>query len=98
MRWLWEFSEVLCNLVAGAVFLYHCNVEFRAIAFDGGASVARVFPTDMSAEHDPDAALMLRVKQGDSGAFTQLVDKYKQPVMNLAYRMLRDATEAEDLA
>jgi RNA polymerase sigma-70 factor (ECF subfamily) len=26
------------------------------------------------------------------------VDKYKQPVMNVAYRMLRDATEAEDLA
>ena len=52
----------------------------------------------MSAEHDPDAALMLRVKQGDAGAFTELVDKYKQPVMNVVYRMLRDATEAEDLA
>jgi RNA polymerase sigma-70 factor (ECF subfamily) len=52
----------------------------------------------MSAELDPDAALMLRVKQGDMAAFTELVDKYKQPVLNLAYRMLRDATEAEDLA
>src|SRR5436190_2469268 len=52
----------------------------------------------MAAEHDPDAALMLRVKQGDSGAFTELVDKYKQPVMNVVYRMLRDTTEAEDLA
>ncbi len=52
----------------------------------------------MSAAPDPDAALMLRVKQGDTGAFAELVDKYKQPVMNLAYRMLRDATEAEDLA
>src|SRR5947199_1976751 len=52
----------------------------------------------MSAEQDPDAALMLRVKQGDGDAFAQLVDKYKQPVMNLVYRMLRDATEAEDLA
>jgi len=40
----------------------------------------------------------LRVKQGDMGAFAELVDKYKQPVMNLAYWMLRDATEAEDLA
>jgi RNA polymerase sigma-70 factor (ECF subfamily) len=27
-----------------------------------------------------------------------LVDKYKQPVINLLYRTLRDATEAEDLA
>jgi RNA polymerase sigma-70 factor, ECF subfamily len=52
----------------------------------------------MSAELDPDAALMLRVKQGDTAAFAELVDKYKQPVLNVAYRMLRDATEAEDLA
>jgi RNA polymerase sigma-70 factor (ECF subfamily) len=47
---------------------------------------------------DPDAALMLRVKQGDAVAFTELVEKYKQPVINLIYRTLRDATEAEDLA
>jgi RNA polymerase sigma-70 factor (ECF subfamily) len=52
----------------------------------------------MAAELDPDAALMLRVKQGDGGAFVELVDRYKQPVMNLVYRMLRDATEAEDVA
>src|SRR2546421_12037362 len=52
----------------------------------------------MPAELDPDAALMLRVKQGDSDAFAELVDKYKQPVMNVVYRMLRDPTEAEDLA
>jgi len=47
---------------------------------------------------DTDAALMLRVKQGDGAAFAELVDKYKQPVMNFAWRMLRDATEAEDMA
>lgn len=41
---------------------------------------------------------MLRVKQGDAEAFTILVEKYKQPVMNLVYRTLRDETEAEDLA
>ena len=52
----------------------------------------------MAAEPDPDAALMLRVKQGDTAAFAEQVDKYKQPVMSVAYRMLRDATEAEDLA
>jgi RNA polymerase sigma-70 factor (ECF subfamily) len=52
----------------------------------------------MSATADPDAALMLRVKQGDTAAFAELVDKYKQPVMNVAYRMLHDAMEAEDLA
>jgi RNA polymerase sigma-70 factor (ECF subfamily) len=52
----------------------------------------------MPAEHDPDAALMLRVRQGDSHAFAELVDKYKQPVINVAARMLRDPVEAEDLA
>ena len=52
----------------------------------------------MSVELDPDAALMLRVKQGDTGAFEQLVNKYKQPVLNVVYRMLHDATEAEDVA
>jgi RNA polymerase sigma-70 factor, ECF subfamily len=52
----------------------------------------------MSAIVDPDAALMLRVKQGDMVAFEELVEKYKQPVINLLYRTLPDATEAEDLA
>jgi RNA polymerase sigma-70 factor (ECF subfamily) len=52
----------------------------------------------MPTDPDPDAALMLRVKRGDDAAFEELVDKYKQPVMNLVYRILRDATEAEDLA
>ena len=47
---------------------------------------------------DPDAALMLRVKRGDRVAFTELVEKYKQPVMNFVCRSLRDETEAEDLA
>ena len=46
---------------------------------------------------DPDAALMLRVKQGDRAAFEELVEKYRQPVMNLVYRTLPDAIEAQDL-
>ena len=52
----------------------------------------------MPNEPEQDAALMLRVKRGDTVAFAELVDRYKQPVMNLAYRMLHDLTEAEDLA
>jgi RNA polymerase sigma-70 factor (ECF subfamily) len=47
---------------------------------------------------DPDAALMLRVKGGDMDAFEALVEKYKQPVINVMYRMIRDLDEAEDLA
>src|SRR3990172_557932 len=52
----------------------------------------------MPANLDPDAALMLRVKQGDRAAFATLVEKYQQPVMNFIRRTLRDETEAEDLA
>jgi RNA polymerase sigma-70 factor, ECF subfamily len=52
----------------------------------------------MATEIDPDAVLMLRVKRGDREAFEGLVNRYKQPVLNVAYRMLGDATEAEDLA
>lgn len=52
----------------------------------------------MPSNPDPDAVLMLRVKHGDRAAFAELVEKYKQPVMNLVYRTLHDETEAEDLA
>ncbi|MFM1770640.1 MAG: hypothetical protein RJA22_3169 [Verrucomicrobiota bacterium] len=41
---------------------------------------------------------MLRVKAGDFDAFEELVDRYKQAVVNVAYRTVGDATEAEDLA
>jgi RNA polymerase sigma-70 factor (ECF subfamily) len=47
---------------------------------------------------DPDAVLMLRVKRGDCEAFEVLVEKYRQPVMNLVARTLHDAIEAEDVA
>jgi RNA polymerase sigma-70 factor, ECF subfamily len=52
----------------------------------------------MPVQPDPDAALMLRVKRGNRAAFAELVDKYKQPVMNFVFRTLRDEIEAEDLA
>lgn len=52
----------------------------------------------MTGQPDPDAALMLRVREGDREAFAGLVEKYKQPVINLLYRTLPDAAEAEDLA
>jgi RNA polymerase sigma-70 factor (ECF subfamily) len=36
-------------------------------------------------------------QQGDQMAFAQLVEAYKQPIFNLAYRMLGNASEAEDV-
>jgi RNA polymerase sigma-70 factor (ECF subfamily) len=66
--------------------------NFRALAVFG------ILLGLMAAELDPDAALMLRVREGDREAFALLVDRYKQPVMNLVARTLRDLTEAEDVA
>lgn len=52
----------------------------------------------MPTQPEADAALMLRVREGDTNAFAELVDRYKQPVVNLIARMLHDPAEAEDIA
>jgi RNA polymerase sigma-70 factor, ECF subfamily len=52
----------------------------------------------MTTQPEADAALMLRVREGDHEAFAELVNRYKQPVVNLVARMLRDPAEAEDIA
>ncbi|MCC6231767.1 MAG: sigma-70 family RNA polymerase sigma factor [Verrucomicrobiales bacterium] len=52
----------------------------------------------MSVEPDEDAALMLRVQQGDLDAFESLVTKYRQPIFHFIYRTLLDPDETEDLA
>ena len=62
------------------------------------AAVFSKLLTVMADNLDPDAVLMLRVREGDAAAFEALVEKYKQPVLNVLYRTLQDATEAEDLA
>ena len=49
-------------------------------------------------KNDPDITLMLRVKEGDLSAYETLIDKFKQPVMNLVYRLILDLDEAEDIA
>lgn len=47
---------------------------------------------------DPDAALMLRVRDGDESAFRELVERHQRAVINTIYRATGDAWEAEDLA
>ena len=48
--------------------------------------------------HDPDVQLMLRAKQGDEGAFTQLVKSYQDRLTNIFYHMVQSQEAAEDLA
>ena len=45
-----------------------------------------------------DVELMLALKAGDENAFTELVDRHRDAVVNLAYRYLGNKTDAEDLA
>lgn len=47
---------------------------------------------------DSDAELMARVKRGDRAAFRVLVERHQRTVINVIYRSIGDAWEAEDLA
>ena len=46
---------------------------------------------------DEDSALVLRVGEGDVGAYRELVARYAPQLLRFATRVLRDATEAEDV-
>ena len=45
-----------------------------------------------------DVQLMLDVKAGDEQSFELLMRKYRSPLVNFLYRMVRDTAVAEDLA
>jgi RNA polymerase sigma-70 factor (ECF subfamily) len=49
-------------------------------------------------EASEEAEIVSRVLQGDKEAYIILVDAYKKPVFNLAYRLTGSYHEAEDLA
>lgn len=45
-----------------------------------------------------DVQLMLDVKDGDESSFALLLQKYRSPLVNFLFRMVRDTATAEDLA
>lgn len=47
---------------------------------------------------DVDAALMLRVANGDHAAYRLLVDRYLRHAVTMAYRVLFDRADAEEVA
>lgn len=47
---------------------------------------------------DPDVALMLRVREGDTDALRDLIERHQRAVINTIHRAIGDASEAEDLA
>ena len=47
---------------------------------------------------DPDAELMLRVKEGDEASFALLLDKHRSSVIHFLYRMVQNRAISEELA
>jgi RNA polymerase sigma-70 factor, ECF subfamily len=47
---------------------------------------------------DPDIRLMLRVRDDDQAAFSQLVENYQHRLVGVMHHLLHNAEEAEDLA
>lgn len=45
-----------------------------------------------------DTELMLRVKQGDEGAFRRIVETYHKSILNLCFRYLESQEDAEEIA
>jgi RNA polymerase sigma-70 factor (ECF subfamily) len=76
-------------LVAGKAIGHTTTGAERA---SEGASAIRT--VDMQ----EDVTLVRRTLAGDQQAFANLVEKYKDSVFNVAYRMLSNPTEAEDVA
>ncbi|KUG21672.1 rna polymerase sigma factor sigw [hydrocarbon metagenome] len=49
-------------------------------------------------DHKNEAEIVARVLNGDRQAYALLIEEYKTPIYNLAYRMTRNSQDAEDLA
>jgi len=47
---------------------------------------------------DADAGLMLRVRQGETDCFNQLLERHRAPVVHFLYRMVQNQAIAEELA
>jgi len=77
----------------------------QGTAISGEASQSLVDAYSTSKVHErraiveamSDVALVELVLAGDQDAFSLLVERYKDAVQNLAYRMLSNVTEAEDV-
>lgn len=46
---------------------------------------------------EPDALLMLRVRDGDNGSFTLLLERYRSLIIQFMHRMVQDRAVAEEL-
>ena len=61
------------------------------------AEVPRTGETTMETQKQIDHDLMRRIQRDDFAAFEALVDRYKDRLVNVLFRILNDQNEAEDL-
>ena len=60
--------------------------------------LSMVIPAGESGASMTDTDLMVRVKGGDESAFRLIVEKYQRRVVNVAYRLLGNRDDAEEVA
>jgi len=49
-------------------------------------------------DHDPDRALVYQIQSGQDLAFGELMARYKKPIINFIYRLVGNASDADDVA
>ena len=77
--------------VAGPI---HATIEFRSV----GNPARAVWSNLMDRRTSDDSHLVDRLRRGDARAFDELVTAYQHRVFSVALRMLRNRTEAEEVA
>lgn len=68
--------------------------RFRSSQLYGGAGVRY----DVAVMARSDVQLMLEAKSGNDASFEHLLQRYRTPLVNFLFRMVRDSATAEDLA
>jgi RNA polymerase sigma-70 factor (ECF subfamily) len=68
------------------------------MALDRFNTAAEVSSTDVAENNLSDHDLIEATKQGDESAFAEIVQRYRNPIVNYLYRFLNDYEEAVDLA
>ena len=64
------------------------------IGNSGGEAVLTSMPEEKLSDH----ALIEATRSGDESAFSEIIDRYRNPITNYLYRFLNDYEEAVDLA
>jgi RNA polymerase sigma-70 factor (ECF subfamily) len=75
------------------------GTAFGSLGFDRPAFGVEKAPTRSATNEDPiEARAIAAVKSGDAAAYDYLVSKYMRRVVSIAWGVIRNAADAEDLA